>query len=140
MAGLNFIIAGLIDDELKLVDIVAGHPITAHRIAAKKARKLYVKTVQKKPDILIACSYPLEQDFFQAGKALWPMNSVIKEGTVVIWISSCAEGVGCHSLVEKNENYKQCLISGFQLISNRAKVIFYSHNLKLEKIKEFIPN
>jgi len=140
MAGLNFIIAGLIDDDLKLVDIVAGHPITAHRIAANKARKLYVKTVQKKPDILIACAYPLEQDFFQAGKALWPMNSAIREGAVVIWISSCSEGLGCHSLVQKNENYKQSLISGFQLISNRAKVIFYSHNLKLEKIKEFIPN
>jgi len=140
MAGLNFIIVGLIDDELKLVDIVAGHPITAHRIAAKKARKLYLKTVQKNPDILITSAYPLEQDFFQAGKALWSMNSVMKEGTVVIWISSCAEGLGCHSLVEKNENYKQLLISRFQLISNRAKVIFYSHNLKLEKIKEFIPN
>ena len=47
MADLNFIIAGLIDDELKLVDIVAGHPITAHRIAAKKARKLYKKLFKR---------------------------------------------------------------------------------------------
>jgi len=140
MAGLNFIVAGLIDDELKLVDIVAGHPITAHRVAANKARKLYTKTVQKKPDILIACTYPLEQDFFQAGKALWPMKSVIKEGSVVIWTSSCVEGLGCHSLVEQSEHYKQHLISALKLMSNRAKVIFYSDNLKLEKIKKFIPN
>ena len=140
MAGLNFILAGLIDDELKLVDVVAGHPITAQRIAAKKAKKLYLKTVQKKPDILIACAYPLEQDFFQSVKAICSMNSVIKEGVVVIWISSCVEGLGCHSLVEKNEYYKQNLISTLQLISNRAKVIFYSRNLKLENIREFIPN
>jgi len=113
MAGLNFIIAGLIDDELKLVDIVAGHPITAHRIAAKKARKLYVKTVQRKPDILIACSYPLEQDFFQAGKALWPVNSVIKESTVVIWISSCAEGLCCHSLDKKMKIINNALFLDF---------------------------
>jgi len=139
MAGLNFIIVGLIDDELKLVDIFAGHPVAAHRIAAKKARKIYFKTVQKKPDILIACAYPLEQDFFQAGKALWPIGSVIKDGAFVIWISSCVEGLGCHTLVEKNENYKQHLISGLKLLSSRAKIIFYSHNLKIEEVREYIP-
>ena len=140
MAGLNFMVAGLIDDELKLVDMVAGHPVAAHRIAAEKARKLYTKDVQHKPDIMIVCAYPLEQDLFQATKALGPIKSMIKEGVVVLWISACVEGLGCHLLVQNNEYYRQRYIDGIQLICNKAKVIFCSHNLKIEEIRAYIPN
>lgn len=52
---------------------MAGHPITAQRIGDMKTKKLYSKLINKKPGIIIAFTYPLEQDISQVGKALYPI-------------------------------------------------------------------
>lgn len=139
MVGMKFIVAGLIDSDLKLVDLVAGDPIQAHRRGMEKALKLYQVKISKEADIVIACSYPFDIDFFQSVKGLITSVPFVKEGGVIVWISSCSEGLGCHYLTTLDESYKISLKSAIQAICNKASVIFSSNNLNFEEIEEYLP-
>jgi len=139
MVGMDFIVAGLIDSDLKLVDLVAGDPIKAHRKGIEKARKLYQVKVNKEADIVIACSYPFDTDFFQAGKGLFTSVPFVKKGGVIIWVCSCSEGLGCHYLTTRDEAYKMCIKTTMQAICEKATVIFCAENLTYEEIEDYLP-
>ncbi|MGI6284861.1 nickel-dependent lactate racemase [Neomoorella humiferrea] len=140
LVGLNFIVAGLIDMDLRLVDLVAGDPFKAHRAGAQRAKDLYEVKIENEADLVIACSYPLDLDFFQSGKGLFPAASFVKEGGVILWICGCQEGLGCHYLVQQDRVYKQGLLSAFESVCSKATVIFVSDNLEYEEIKEYLPD
>ena len=135
--GLDFIIAGIIDHANNLIDVIAGNYLEAHKKGVEIARGIYSAKVNQ-ADVVLACSYPLETDFFQACKGLFPANSFVKENGTIIWICSCIEGLGHHYLVERDKHYKEYLKKSFKNISDKSKIYFCSGNLNYHQINDYL--
>jgi nickel-dependent lactate racemase len=92
-AGLDFIIDAVIDYDGKVVDMVAGHPVKAHRAGCAQARRHYGVRVPSQADIVIFDSFGTDIEYWQAIKAITPAGIVMKEGGIVIQVASCPEGI-----------------------------------------------
>lgn len=138
MVNYAFNISGFIDHDGKLVNMVAGDPIVAHRAGMKIGEELYYASAEDKADLVIACSNPLDVDCFQAVKGLLPAVEFVKPGGTILWVSECGEGIGTHLLTQKNPVYNQAMIRGMQDRCSVARVIFHSGNLAAKDLYEFI--
>jgi nickel-dependent lactate racemase len=92
-AGLDIIFNAVQDATGKLVDLVVGHPVRAHREGVKVSKEIYTVQVGSPADIVIVDSYPADIDFWQAGKAVEAASLVVKKGGVVILVTPCPDGV-----------------------------------------------
>ncbi len=138
MVPYYFNVSGLIDHDGKLVDLVAGDPIAAHREGMKKAESLYYFPYHEKSDLVIACSNPLDVDCFQAVKGLLPAVEFVKPNGTIFWISECKEGIGTHSLTQENDEYNAAMIRSMQERCAIANVILYSNNLEKKELYKYI--
>ena len=68
--GLDFIINVVLDAENRVVDLVTGDFVQAHRAGAQSAKKAFGVPLPCQADILISCSYPYDIDYWQCEKAL----------------------------------------------------------------------
>ena len=92
--NFNVIINVVLDPFGNVVDAVYGDLVKAHRTGIKISQQIYgIKTVDIKPDIVIANSYPAILDWWQAHKALFPADILVKEGGTIIVVAPCPEGV-----------------------------------------------
>ena len=92
-AGLDIIINAVQDATGKLVDLVVGHPVRAHREGVKVSKEIYAVQVGSPADIVIVDSYPADIDLWQAGKAIEAASFVVKKGGVIILVTPCPDGV-----------------------------------------------
>jgi nickel-dependent lactate racemase len=92
-AGLDFIVDAVLDDDGRVVEMVTGHPIAAHRAGCVLARRHYGVAVPGPADIVIFDSFGADIEYWQAIKAITPAGIVMKDGGVVIQVASCPEGV-----------------------------------------------
>lgn len=139
MANYRFNISGLIGHDGALADMVAGDPILAHREGMKRGKKLYYVPVGEKADLVVACSNPLDVDAFQSIKGLLPSVAFVKPGGTILWVSACPEGMGTHILTQMDDEYCRTMKRGMKNICREVNVIFYSHNLDINEIKDYIP-
>jgi nickel-dependent lactate racemase len=59
------------------------------------AKQIYVPKIQEKADITISVNKPpLDIDLYQSQKALDNVKLSVKEGGIIILVSSCREGIG----------------------------------------------
>jgi nickel-dependent lactate racemase len=99
-AGLAFIINAICDPEGKLIGMVAGDVIKAFMKGCELSRDVFGVFVPEKADIVIADSFPKDIELWQAAKALYAADLMVKKGGVVILISPCVEGVSkAHPLI-----------------------------------------
>ena len=141
MLGVDFIAAGLIDFDLNLVGLVAGDLVKAHRMGAERASKIYTLPVEEPADVVVACSYPFDVDYFQACKALFPCMPFVRKGGVVIWASACPEGAGTHMLTQGFDDYNENMLKGLENVYERAStVIFASGGIDYKDIEKYIPS
>ncbi|MDD5621874.1 MAG: lactate racemase domain-containing protein [Actinomycetota bacterium] len=54
MVGIDFLVNALVDYNGEIVDLVAGHPIYAHKEGVKKAKEIYGTSYKSKADLVIA--------------------------------------------------------------------------------------
>lgn len=100
LAGLRFIVNAVCDPVGRVVDVFAGHPVDAHRIACDCARDVFGVRVPEMADIVIVDSFPKDIELWQAAKALYAGEVMVKPGGVIILVSPCAEGVSkSHPLI-----------------------------------------
>lgn len=100
LAGLRFIVNAICDPEGKLIGIVAGDMIQAHLKGCELAREVFGVRVPEQADIVIADSFPKDIELWQAAKALYAADLMVKTGGVVILVSPCVEGVSrAHPLI-----------------------------------------
>ncbi len=92
-AGLDYIVDAVLDDDGRVVEMVAGHPVAAHRAGCELARRHYEVAVPGQADIVIFDSSGADIEYWQAIKAITPAGIVMKDGGVVIQVASCPEGV-----------------------------------------------
>lgn len=119
--GLRFIVNVIIDAEEKVVGVVAGHPVEAHREGASLSDSYLSIPLPSRPDVILIESYPADVDLWQASKAIYAAGTSIKKGGVIILVSPCYEGVspthggtllkfGCGSLDDIEKLVKEGVI------------------------------
>jgi len=91
-AGLAFLVNVILNTNNQIVGAVAGDMVTAHRHGCSIARDVYGVPIPHEFDIVIADSFPFDNEFWQANKALDTAGEIVKKGGVVILVSPCHEG------------------------------------------------
>lgn len=105
--GLRFIINVIMDADERIIEVVAGDPVAAHRKGAEISLEVHGEELPSQADVVIIEAYPADIDLWQVGKAIYAAGICVKKGGVVIVVSPCYEGVspthgklllkyGCH--------------------------------------------
>lgn len=92
-AGLNFVVNVVLNHVGTLAGIFAGDFITAQRAGSALAARLFRVGVPQRADIIIASSYPVDVDFWQAGKGLAAAFMAVKKSGIIILAAHCREGL-----------------------------------------------
>lgn len=95
-AGLRFIVNTVLDRGGNIVSVVAGDFRKAFRRGVRQAAEIYSAPFSRQVDIVVASAYPSDMNLWQAGKALYAADLVVKDGGVIILASPCYEGIGEH--------------------------------------------
>lgn len=108
--GLDFIVNVVQDGEKRLIKVVAGNPIEAHKEGVITARKLYEVKIEHPADIVISVpGYPKDRNLYQATRAannvFFGPKPIIKKGGTIIIPATCPEGIG------NNEFYKRMKVA-----------------------------
>ncbi len=67
-AGLKFILNAIFDARCKLVKVVAGHPIEAHRTGVRYAGDIFIRPIPELADIVIVNAHPADLEYWQGLK------------------------------------------------------------------------
>ena len=74
---------------------LSGHIIESFERAVGYSREIFVPRVQRKADIVVSVNEPpLDIDLYQSQKAVDNVKLAVKEGGIIILVSSCSEGIG----------------------------------------------
>lgn len=92
-AGLDYIVNTIVNNDIEILDTVAGHPLHAHREGARRASRVFDVSIPRRADIVIFDSFKNDLDFWQAWKGLMPASTCMKPGGVVITVAECLEGI-----------------------------------------------
>lgn len=93
MAGLRFVVNTILNQQGKVVDVVAGAPKEALLAGAKRSRNVWEVPAPAAMDIVVASSHPCDLDFWQAHKALYPSVMVGRAGGVIVLVTPCPESI-----------------------------------------------
>ena len=73
----------------------SGDIIESFNLAVKRAQQIYVPTVRGKSDVVVSVNEPpLDIDLYQSQKAIDNVKLAVREGGIIILVSSCREGIG----------------------------------------------
>jgi phosphoglycerate dehydrogenase-like enzyme/nickel-dependent lactate racemase len=92
-AGLRFIVNTVLNREKRIVAVVAGDLVAAHRQGVALAEQIYTVTVPELADIVVVSSHPADRDLWQGVKAICSATEVVRPGGEVILITPSPEGV-----------------------------------------------
>ena len=94
--GVDFNINVVTDENHKIVEIVAGELLTSWRQGVEVCKKIYLCSIEKKADVVIASAggYPKDINVYQAQKALDNAYQAVKSGGTIILLAECSEGYG----------------------------------------------
>ncbi len=105
LAGVGYIVNPLLNEELEIIDLVAGDTDQAFERGCELGAARYGTDMPPAAsvDIGVFNAFPKDTELCQAGLALVPLNTcahdpMVEEGTIVI-ISACPEGLGWHSVL-----------------------------------------
>jgi lactate racemase len=96
MAGCDFIVNVVIDDQRRLLCVVAGDMESAFRQGVTFARRVATDTVPEPVDIVVTSSagYPLDSTFYQSIKGMVSAMPIVKRGGTIILAAALSEGIG----------------------------------------------
>jgi nickel-dependent lactate racemase len=92
-AGLRFIVNVVMDGRGRVLHVVAGDPVAAHREGAQKSRVVYGAGHPALADIVIAESYPADYDLWQAAKGIYAAELAVRPGGMIVLVTPCPHGV-----------------------------------------------
>ncbi|MGC9356625.1 MAG: nickel-dependent lactate racemase [Anaerolineae bacterium] len=96
-----FIVNAVLNSQMEVVHVVAGHPIAAHRAGAEVSRRIYGVPVAAPADVVIADSYPMDQDLRQGAKSIANTIRAVRKGGVLIVLMRAEEGLGVFGLADR---------------------------------------
>ncbi|MEM3588221.1 MAG: nickel-dependent lactate racemase [Candidatus Jordarchaeaceae archaeon] len=153
--GLDFIVNTVLNRENKIVKVVAGDFVKAHRKGVEFSEQVYKVKVPEKADIVICDSHPFDVNLWQAVKAIFAASLVVKKGGTIVLLAQCLEGISDEHpeisrigyrpysevklLLERGEVKDLCAMSDAarvgNIITEKAKVIMCSEGISEEETK-----
>ena len=96
IAGIDFILNVVLDEQKQIVRAVAGDAVKAHREGCRFLDSFYLKTINARADIVLVSQggAPKDLNLYQTQKALDNAQHAVREGGIIILIGSCREGLG----------------------------------------------
>ncbi len=94
--GLAFIANAVHDLHERLLRLACGDPVEAHREGCKLSRGIAEVHLPQYADIVVTDSYPMDSCLWQAAKGFYMSELAVREGGVVILVTTCPEGVAEH--------------------------------------------
>ena len=92
-AGLDIIVNMVQDGTGRIVKVVVGDFVEAHRAGCVFAREIFGVNVPSDIDIIIADSHPADIEMWQAVKGLCALEVTAPDHAVLIYVSPCPEGM-----------------------------------------------
>ena len=92
-AGLSFIINVVRDPKGRILTLVAGDFVAAHRLGVEVSRRAWGVSVPEPADIVMVSSFPADIDWWQAEKGIIAACFAVKEGGVIVFAAPCPEGL-----------------------------------------------
>ncbi|RNC28499.1 MAG: hypothetical protein AWM53_01479 [Candidatus Dichloromethanomonas elyunquensis] len=96
-----FLVNTVLTSEGRIAGVFCGHPVLAHRQGCRLALEIYGTVVERKADVLLAESTPMDIDFWQGSKVFSNGSGGLKEGGVLIAFLRCSQGIGDLALSER---------------------------------------
>jgi len=129
MAGADFIVNVVIDEERDVCGVFSGHLEAAHAAGVAFAMRYDVIRARETADVVVTSSagYPLDRTYYQTVKGMVGALNVVKKGGTVVIASECSEGLG-------NDTFVACL-EKFAEIGNIDDYIEY-----ISKPEHFTPD
>jgi nickel-dependent lactate racemase len=95
---LHFILYSVVGPDDETVEVVAGHPIHAHRKGCDLSRGIY-EVERREADIVISSAggAPYDCDLVQGKKAVVPAAEMVKPNGVIILAAACPDGLGAEA-------------------------------------------
>jgi len=105
--GVDLILNVVLNLKKEIIKAVAGHYYTAHREGSKLSDYISRVSIGEPADLVIASpgGAPKDANFYQAQKALYHAEKVVKEGGTILLVSRLEEGAGDEVFKEKMEQY-----------------------------------
>ena len=133
ISGLDFILNVVLDSKKEIVAAVAGDFVEAHRKGTECVDSMYKVPVEPADAVIVSCGgFPKDVNLFQATKALDNATKAVKEGSFIILVAECAEGIGnyvyecwnneCKSPEDAIERFKHCFEFGGHKSAIVAKI------------------
>jgi nickel-dependent lactate racemase len=113
--GLAFIINVVQDPHHRVVEIVAGDLLDAHRAGVEVSRRAWGVPVPEPADIVIVSSYPADIDWWQGEKGLIAAYFAVKKGGVIVFCTPCPEGLE-HNHPRLRDWLKTSFAEGIELV------------------------
>lgn len=94
--NIDFIVNVVLDEDKRVIKAVAGDYIKAHREGCRFLDSFYKIAIPGRADIVVTSpgGFPKDINLYQAQKALDNSKHAVKDGGVIIFVASCAEGYG----------------------------------------------
>ena len=89
-----FVVNAALDKSLRVVRVVAGHPIAAHREGARTSAQMCGVKAPREADVVITGSYPMDIDLRQGLKAIANTVRAVRPGGLLIDFVRAEEGAG----------------------------------------------
>ncbi|MBI9102153.1 MAG: nickel-dependent lactate racemase [Spirochaetales bacterium] len=96
-----FGIMSVLDKNHQIYSLTAGDIRTSFYDAVGKAEDVFVAPVEGAVEIVVSiCRYPMDIDLYQAQKAIDNGKLILKEGGILILVSSCWDGLGDETFIK----------------------------------------
>jgi len=94
--GVDFNINVVINENHKIVEIVAGGLFESWQKGVEMGKKIYFYPIKKRAEVVIASAggYPKDINVYQAQKSLDNAYQAVKPGGTIILLAECTEGYG----------------------------------------------
>jgi len=90
-----FSIQTVLDRDRDIFDATAGHIHDSFYAAIESAKKVFCVPVPGKTDVVISVApYPMDIDLYQSQKAIDNGKLALKDGGILVMVSSCRTGIG----------------------------------------------
>lgn len=123
----SFAVMAVLDKRHSVYAATAGGIVTSFEAAVERADEIFVAPAREKADIVVSVArYPMDIDLYQSQKALENGKLILKEGGILILVSSCRDGVGEKAFYEllrsceTPEGVLQKISSGYVLGYHKA--------------------
>jgi len=158
LAGVDFILNVVINQERELAGVFAGHYDLAHQAGCELVSSHAVAVLEEKVDLVItsAGGFPLDATFYQVSKCLIAARDILKENGTILVTCGCEEGLGSeefctimrsHPTPADFDNHhgnpdnfvidQWCAQNIYQALAHAGSIYIYSPGLSKEDVDRF---